>query len=94
MTLPTLLARALVSKWNCASWFRGAELRANLLLIDGDAAHVMFVEHMWLDQFKVVIPDLIVRQKLAEVVLEKPAARPSIFKKGYVPGPTRDLFDS
>lgn len=93
MDLPTLLARTMICRYHCATWFRGAMLKPPYLFIDGDAAHVMFVEHMWLEQFRATMPGIIIQQKLKEAEPAKVAVRPSIFKKGYVPGPTRDLFD-
>lgn len=95
MTIETLLARAIVCKYHCATWFRGAELTANVLLIKGDAAHVMFVEHMWLEQFRVIIPDLIIRQRPtvpAPPKAEKPTYNTKLWKRAPY-GTQPDLLD-
>jgi hypothetical protein len=65
VSLYTLLARTMISKWNQRMWFVGAELVGHVLLIDGDRAHVAYVRNCWGEAFRQHVPNLEIRQRHA-----------------------------
>ncbi len=62
MTLDTLFAKANISSWNEGVWFKGAILKAQLLTVPGDAAHIEFIERNFAPLMREHISDLTIRQ--------------------------------
>lgn len=89
MTLDTLLTRAQVNRYHEHQWFRGAQLHANQLLIDGDAQHLAFVERNWGSALREALPDVEIRRLVHAPKPVKAATKFPAIK----PGPWRDLLD-
>jgi hypothetical protein len=71
LTLADLLARAHVTKWDCAVWFRGCTLKGTVLIVpDRDAAS--FIRNCFLPQLREQMPEL---ELLAQTMIETPKPR-------------------
>jgi hypothetical protein len=96
MTLISLLDRSAVSMWHRASWFKGAELKGNCLLIPGDAGEAQFVERMWGATFRQHQSDLVIQRKPEAVQPSRPnpGYNTKLWKRApYGTPPAKDLLD-
>lgn len=80
MTLPDLLTYVGINNWDRALWFKGAELKADVLIVT-DSTIARYVKSCWLSDMQQHIPALRVIVREGEPVQKPKGEKPSIWNK-------------